>query len=176
MKVSRHPCRKLLSPLKPSTSLRPASPFQHLTSAFSHSSTLFCTPQKLNSFLFKQFRTLSQKHPGVGYPSRSIFPFPFTLPRKQRISKPCVFYSLGTLSFSVSRKSFACHSLVPSGVEGYENCRVCTYSSHFGTPLSGSASCLRGGKSRPRPDRQLRLGGKKMFQNWGAGERNSTGT
>src|SRR5229473_6851478 len=67
MKVSRYPCRKLLSPLKPSSSLRPASPFQHLTSAFSYSSELFCTRQKLNSFLFKQFRTLLQKHPGVGY-------------------------------------------------------------------------------------------------------------
>src|SRR6266849_2327527 len=108
MKVSRYPCRKLLSALKPSSSLRPASPFQHLTSAFSHSSELFCTRQKLNSFLFKQFRTLSQKHPGVGYPSRSIFPFPFTLPRKQRISKPCVFYSLRPLPSSGSRNSLLC--------------------------------------------------------------------
>ncbi|SRR5712691_4939215 len=113
MKVSRYPCRKLLSPLKPSSSLRPASPFQHLTSAFSYSSELFCTRQKLNSFLFKQFRTLSQKHPGVGYPSRSIFRLPFTLPRKERISKPFVFYSLRTLSFSVACKPFICYSLVP---------------------------------------------------------------
>src|SRR5207245_8532405 len=75
MKVSRHPCRKLLSPLKPSFSLLPASPSQHLTSAFSHSSTLFCTRQKLNSFLFKQFRTLSQKHPGWGTPPARFFVF-----------------------------------------------------------------------------------------------------
>jgi hypothetical protein len=31
-----------------------------------HSFALFCTPQKLNSFIFKRFRTLSQKHPGWG--------------------------------------------------------------------------------------------------------------
>jgi len=31
-----------------------------------HSFALFCTPQKLNSFIFKRFRTLCQKHPGGG--------------------------------------------------------------------------------------------------------------
>ncbi len=31
-----------------------------------HSFALFCTPRKLNSFLFKRFRTLCQKTPGVG--------------------------------------------------------------------------------------------------------------
>src|SRR6266446_5269472 len=36
------------------------------SSLFSHSSKLFCTRQKLNSFVFMQFRTLCQKHPGVG--------------------------------------------------------------------------------------------------------------
>src|SRR3989442_3321880 len=36
-----------------------------------------------------------------------------------------VFKRLRTLSFSVSSKSFACHS--------YENSRVCTNSSHIGT-------------------------------------------
>jgi hypothetical protein len=35
---------------------------------FSYSSALFCTHQKLNSILFNQFRTLSQKHRGWGYP------------------------------------------------------------------------------------------------------------
>src|SRR5260370_12465672 len=29
----------------------------------------FCTNQKLNSFLFNRFRTLSQKRPGWGYPA-----------------------------------------------------------------------------------------------------------
>ncbi len=36
------------------------------SSFFSCSSTLFCTHEKLNSFVFMQFRTLWQKHPGVG--------------------------------------------------------------------------------------------------------------
>src|SRR5713101_8046147 len=31
-----------------------------------HSFALFCTQQKFNSFLFKRFRTLCEKHPGVG--------------------------------------------------------------------------------------------------------------
>src|SRR5713226_2813034 len=39
------------------------------SSFFSDSCALFCIPQKLNPFLFKQFRTLLQKHPGVGVPS-----------------------------------------------------------------------------------------------------------
>ena len=36
------------------------------SSLFSHSSGLFCTLAKINSFLFMHFRTLWQKHPGVG--------------------------------------------------------------------------------------------------------------
>src|SRR6266849_10564162 len=46
---------------------------------------------------------------------------------------PFPFNRLRTLSFSVSSKSFACHSLGPSGAEGYENSRVCTNNSHSGT-------------------------------------------
>ena len=38
------------------------------SSFFSDSCALFCISQKLNPFLFKQFRTLLQKHPGVGEP------------------------------------------------------------------------------------------------------------
>src|SRR6266478_6101109 len=34
--------------------------------ALAHSFALFCTHQKLNSFVFKRFRTLCEKHPGVG--------------------------------------------------------------------------------------------------------------
>ena len=52
------------------------SDFQPLTSFFSHSSTLFCVHGKLNSFLFNQFRTLSQKHRGWGYPSAPRPPRP----------------------------------------------------------------------------------------------------
>ncbi len=42
------------------------SNFQGLTSVFSHSSALFCTHKKLNSFVFMRFRTLCEKTPGVG--------------------------------------------------------------------------------------------------------------
>jgi hypothetical protein len=52
-------------------------PTQHsplYSSSFvSYSYELFCVPQKLNPFLFKQFRTLSQKHPGWGTPNVSTF-------------------------------------------------------------------------------------------------------
>src|SRR5258708_2498395 len=43
--------------------------FFHLTPFLSYSSKLFCTHQKLNPFVFMQFRTLCEKHPGVGYES-----------------------------------------------------------------------------------------------------------
>src|SRR5216683_2134646 len=36
-----------------------------------NSFALFCTCQKFNAFIFKQFRTLCEKHPGVGYPRGS---------------------------------------------------------------------------------------------------------
>jgi hypothetical protein len=39
-----------------------------LSPVFSRPCALFCTQQKLNSFLFKRFRTLCQKPPGVGGP------------------------------------------------------------------------------------------------------------
>src|SRR6266481_9759666 len=39
-----------------------------LSPFLSHSSKLFCTLQNLNSFVFKQFQTLLQKHPGWGCP------------------------------------------------------------------------------------------------------------
>ena len=36
---------------------------------FSYTYALFCTQQKLNSFIFMRFRTLCAKHPGWGYPA-----------------------------------------------------------------------------------------------------------
>ncbi len=39
---------------------------------FSHPSKLFCTRQKLNSFVFMQFRTLCEKHPGWAYPPCAV--------------------------------------------------------------------------------------------------------
>src|SRR5260370_33428223 len=60
---------------------------------------------------------------------------------------PFPFNRLRTLSFSVSRKSFPCHSLFPSTAEGYENCRPCPNSSHFGTsrsfPLAAADQTVR---------------------------------
>src|SRR5258708_34978836 len=38
------------------------------SSLFSHPCALFCINEKLNSFVFKQFRTLCKKPPGVGGP------------------------------------------------------------------------------------------------------------
>src|ERR1700737_2238829 len=42
-----------------------------LSPFFSHCCALFCTYEKLNHFVFSQFRTLCQKPPGVGVPLRS---------------------------------------------------------------------------------------------------------
>jgi hypothetical protein len=45
-----------------------ATPYPLSFQAIAHSLALFCTPQNLNSFVFKQFRTLRQKTqpPGLG--------------------------------------------------------------------------------------------------------------
>jgi hypothetical protein len=43
-----------------------------LSPVFSHSCALFCAQQKLNSFLFKRFRTLCQKPPGVVPPASHL--------------------------------------------------------------------------------------------------------
>src|SRR5712692_7624222 len=60
-------------PYRFSISFSLISNLQHLTSVFSHSCALFCTHQKLNSFVFMRLRTLCQKLPGVGYPSPREF-------------------------------------------------------------------------------------------------------
>ena len=43
----------------------------HSSSFFSHSCALFCTAKKLNSSIFKRFRTLRPKTPGWGVPCSS---------------------------------------------------------------------------------------------------------
>src|SRR5713226_5868835 len=48
----------------PNLVTRHSSP--HSSFFLSNSCTLFCTHQELNSFIFKRFRTLCQKPPGVG--------------------------------------------------------------------------------------------------------------
>src|SRR6266446_5745290 len=62
------------------------------SSFFSHPCALFCTNEKLNSFVFKQFRTLCKKPPGVGGPvinflfcalrisTRGVYPDPVGAP------------------------------------------------------------------------------------------------
>ena len=45
-----------------------------LTPVFSYSCALFCSVQNHISFIFMRFRTLSPKHPGVGYPKPQIRP------------------------------------------------------------------------------------------------------
>src|SRR2546422_6836807 len=72
-------------------------------------------------------------------PTRSVSSRPTHLHSSRQSAYECpqfpvfVFKRLRTLSFCVSRKSCGCHSLVPSGAEGYENCRLCTNNSHFGS-------------------------------------------
>jgi len=46
--------------------LRTSQRVSDLSPVCSHSCTLFCTHQKHNSFIFKRFRTLCEKHPGWG--------------------------------------------------------------------------------------------------------------
>ena len=43
-----------------------------LTPVFSHSCELFCASRKVKPFTICNFRTLSPKHPGVGYPHRTL--------------------------------------------------------------------------------------------------------
>src|SRR2546426_12800784 len=65
-------------------------------------------------------------------PTRSVSPRPTHLRTSSQSAYESpqipffVFKRLRTLSFSVSSKSFTCHS--------YENCRVCTNNSQTGTP------------------------------------------
>src|SRR6266704_3932867 len=72
----------------PSSSLRPIplSPYPTflLSHFFSHSCALFCTHQNLNPFVFKRFRTLCQKSPGVGEGC-----FFFRTRRKGSLFLPC---------------------------------------------------------------------------------------
>src|SRR6266849_9589306 len=72
--LSTFNCQLLTSFLATSQSSNPPTCKRgfSLTSVFSHSSKLFCTTQNCNSFVFKQIRTLSQKHPGGGYPPASL--------------------------------------------------------------------------------------------------------
>ncbi len=90
--LSAHSALSVVSALNPSFPFlrlstldsQPPSP-SDLFPFFSRSSRLFCAQQKLNSFLFKQFRTLCTKHPGVGWGTRSVSPLLFS----QTAQVPC---------------------------------------------------------------------------------------
>jgi len=56
------------------------------------------------------FRIRFYENCRVTYPSPSIFVSLLSLPHKKMFCKSFVFCALRTLSFSVSRKSFICHS------------------------------------------------------------------
>ena len=127
--VTHHPRRPhQFHPLSVLSFISAAAPFSFFTFPFSQlflfhtladSFVVFCTLQKLNSFVSKRFRTLCAKHPGVGWGSdpSSQKPSPLVLFRSVLRSRifSFVFKSLRTLPFSVSCNPFACHS--------YENCR-----------------------------------------------------
>ncbi len=74
-----------------------------LTLAFSYSCKLFCALKKSNPFIIKQIQTLSTKPPGVRVPPRDGC---------RTEAQKCLSVSpfLATLTHSVSRKSFPCHS------------------------------------------------------------------
>ena len=81
----------------------PPHPPAKLTPSLSHSCKLLCAPQKANSLQISNFQTLFAKHPGWGYPSEDVR---CTEAQKCRSVSPL----FATLTHSVSRKSFACHS------------------------------------------------------------------
>ena len=49
-------------------------PMRDLSLFISYPCALFCTHENVNSFVFRRFRTLSQKHPVGGYPTGIPFP------------------------------------------------------------------------------------------------------
>ena len=107
------------------TAPSPVLPSSHSSLFFSGDCALFFTTAVSQPFAY-QLLPHSFHHNGGCTPPRT---FSITLTssvRKTRHCKPFVFSLMRTLPRSVSCKSFTCHSLVPSGAEGYENCRVYT--------------------------------------------------
>ena len=81
----------------------PPHPPAKLTPSLSYSCGLLCAPPKVNSHQISNFQPLFAKHPGWGYPSEDV--------RCTEAQKcPSVSPLFATLTHSVSRKSFACHS------------------------------------------------------------------
>jgi len=90
------------------------------SSFFSHPCALFCTNEKLNSFVFKQFRTLYKKPPGVGGP---VIIFRFRALRISAHSAPLPFLFPPVISApapsgsgrEIPRLLSAFRSKIPSG-------------------------------------------------------------
>src|SRR5216684_405217 len=81
----------------------PPRPPAKLTPSLSCSYSLLCAPKKVNAHQINNFQPLFAKHPGWGYPSEDV--------RCTEAQKcPSVSPLFATLTHSVSRKSFACHS------------------------------------------------------------------
>jgi hypothetical protein len=89
-----------------------------------------CPPKSFNDTSLAAPHPLTpiESHPYKNHRGAGAFPT-FQLSTVQTCNDPSFpFRGLRTLSFYVSRNPFACHS--------YENCRVYTNSSHFGTTPS----------------------------------------
>ena len=85
---------------------------EKLTPLFSHSSALFCHGQNAKPFLFRRFRTLSQKHPGWRTPQLLSTPDPCTDSQKHAPASPL----LATLTDAFNHKPCVCHSYKNTGV------------------------------------------------------------
>src|SRR5216683_1851626 len=81
----------------------PPHPPANLTPSLSYSCSLLARFFALPSFRINHLQPLFTKHPGWGYPSKDV--------RCTEAQKcPSVSPLFATLTHSVSRKSFACHS------------------------------------------------------------------
>ncbi len=85
------------------------------SSFFSYCCALFCTHRNHNSFLFKQFRTLWQKHPGVGYPHSAIISFSLVRDRGGTTSTPINLSRIPLRPYlPISFTSWLLQTLLPS--------------------------------------------------------------
>src|SRR5712692_4414160 len=114
------------------TAPSPFLPSSHSSLFFSGDCALFFTTAVSQPFAYQSLPH-SFRPDGECTPSHTFFITLTSFVRHLRHCKPFVFSLMRTLPSSVSCKSFACHFLVPSGAEGYEDCRVYTISSQFGT-------------------------------------------
>jgi hypothetical protein len=73
---------------------------------FSHSSALFCHGQTAKPFIFRRFRTLSQKHPGWGTLRLLSTPDPCTDSQKQAPASPLLATLTKTLGSTPPSQKF----------------------------------------------------------------------